>query len=842
MRPGARVGRPGLASAHGISTPTLREFVQRQHREAGEFVDPGRTSSARRLTVLPARHSGRYDAAVVRQVLPLWFGAAILAASFAAPTGAATRLAPAQEHALRQRALDLFERRERARFAGGVSLADLALELAAVADTLDAVGLDSLAAGAHYRAGGLFVRVGRDGLAHAHLDRSIAAARRGHDRLGELTAISFRADLNAETDPDGTIATIRSIRPRLEALHDLRQLGSAYSTEARAWMALGRARESLVAARRATDYYRRADLPFEIAFALGQQSQALRFLGRHREALQVADSTIALGQRQSIGRGLSRAYRERASCLRTLGRQEEALQALDHAMATDRRLGDSRGQIGARRFKLPILLALGRYRECVLQADTLLEMGRGQSDPTLALTAAMFRSASCTRLGQPADADTTLLPRIDAYEAFRRTFPDDENQAATAELNFAAYAVLARSYMARGRTADAWRACERGRGFALKNRLGVPATPDLDALLARLQAAHAALIQYSNLDTILGSMFVLAGGRVSALPRRIEVTPADLSLAHDRLSSATSLRTDEPILTRLGTALLGDVARLIPGDIRRLIIVPPNGAEDLPFEALAVSTGGVASPVGERWLVSYTPAAGLLPVLDSRAARGSRITALVDPEVSAAGAELVSLDARTRGLVTQPLPNARREGQRLAEAGATVLAGGQATLARLDAETPSGVLHFATHAIEDPRVAPRGGLLLAGTPALLTAAAVESLDVVADLVSLSACRTLGSTRYNGEGAFGLARSFLAAGARTVVTTRWEVGDRAAARVMELFYDGLSDHLARDESLSRAVRQMGREGFTARDRWAFLLLGVGDAPLPVPAGRSKGSGK
>jgi CHAT domain-containing protein len=789
----------------------------------------------------PLRPRRRYDSAVVRPT-PLFRAIAALAPFVAFAAVGAARLDPSQEHALRLRAAEVFERRERARLEGGVSLPDLARALVAMADTLESAGLDSLASNARYRAAGVLVRLNREGEMENQLRLSIAAARRAGDHLGELTATSYLADAQVNRDPNAALETVHALIPRLQAIRSEAQLGAARSTEARAWMALGRARESLAAARRAAEHYRRAGKPIEEAYALGQQSQALRFLGRHREALVIADSTIALGRRRSIGRSLSRAYRERASCLRTLGRETEALEALDQAMAIDRQLGDVHNLASARRFKLSVLFALGRYRECVLQADSLLVSARGDRDPTVSLTAAMFRSGAFLKLGQPGDADTTLLPRIEAYEDFRRSLPGDEDRASTAEFNFASYAVMARSYLVRGRPVDAWRVSERGRAFALKERLGAPAVPDLDRLLARLAHGRAALIQYSSLDTLSGSVFLLAGGRLVGLPLRHDLSEADVRLARDRLSASAMPRADEPVLVRLGQALLADVVPRIPNDVQRLVIVPPNAASDLAFEALPTSSGREAGTLGERWAVSYSPAAGLLPLLDARRARGAQITALVDPEVSAGSVTLASLDAQTRGRIAQPLPNARLEGQRLARGGATVLAGRQATLERLDAATPSAVLHFATHAIEDPRVAPRGGLLLAGNPALLTPAAVESLDVVADLVSLSACRTLGSTSYRGEGAFGLARAFLAAGARTVVTTRWDVGDRAAARVMELFYDGLRAGLARDESLARAVRKLGREGFTSRDRWAFLLLGVGDAPLPLAAGRSRASAK
>jgi CHAT domain-containing protein len=776
---------------------------------------------------------------VVRHTLPLCCCAAILA-SFVGAAFAA-RLLPSQEHALRLRANELFERRERARLEGGISLPDLARDLIAMADTLEAASLDSVATNARYRAAAVLNRLNRENDAETQLHLSIAAARRAGDRLGELTAISYLADLQASTDPNVALSTIHSLVPKLQALHSDRELGAAYATESRAWMALGRASESLAASRRSSTYYRRANLPFEYAFALTMQSQALRFLGRHREALMIADSTIAFGTRQRIGRGLSRAYAERASCLRTLGRPADALRAIDDAMAIDRRLGDPRALVSARRFKLSVLLELGRNRECLLLADTLLAQSSEQSDPTLALTAATFHSAASMKLGHPGDADTTLLPRIEAYEKFRRALPGDENRASTAEINAFSYTTLARSYLMRGRPEDAWRASERGRAFALKDRLGAADAPDLQRLLERLAHSRAALIQYNSTDSILGSVFVLASGRVIGLPLRSNVTQADLSLARDRLSAKAPPRADEPILHRLGQTLLGDVVALLPSDVQRLVIVPPNDAADLAFEALSVPGNGRPMQVGERWQVSYLQAAGLLPILDTRATWGDRVTALVDPEVSVRNTDLAPLDAQTRGLIAQPLPSARLEGQRLASRGATVLAGRDATLERLDKETPSAVLHFATHAIEDPRVAPRGALLVAGNPPLLTAAVVESLGVVADLVSLSACHTLGSTSYRAEGAFGLARAFLIAGARTVVTTRWEVGDRAAARVMELFYDGLRAGLARDESLARAGRQLGREGYTARDRWAFMLLGVGDATLPLH-GRSRGSVK
>jgi tetratricopeptide (TPR) repeat protein len=761
----------------------------------------------------------------------------ILAAvvELALPPPAAPASSP-HEDALRGRAAQLLERREQARREGGVSLDPLQRDLVAVADELEQAGIDSLAAAARYRAGGVLARLNREGDARAQLARAIEGARRARASRLELSVRSYLADLLVNEDPIAALETVRALLPRFRALRSEKQLGAARTTEARAWTALGRAREALAASRRAAAHYRKAGDFTEESWALAQASQALRFLGRHAEALTLADSVLALGEREEIGRSLARGWLEKASCLRAMGREEEGLVAADRALDVDRRLGDVRHQMSVRRFRLSLLLELDRFAECAREADSLLAMSTDSEDPTLELTAATFRSAASLGLGVSAGVESALVPHLERYERFRRSLPSDEDQASTAQHGGSAYTVLASALRSEGRLDDAWRAAERGRAFALKSRLGAPDEPDLAGLLDHLAGARAALIQFEGASPRFGTVFVLAGGRVAARSLTAELSGDDLALAVERLGERRGEAVDDPALGRLAHALLGDVWPAIPPGVERLVIVPPPAATALPFEALPGPPGSGLARVADRWAVSYVPGAALLPLLAARDAPTGRVVAVVDPAVHSRGVLLASLDEDVRRGIARSLPAARKEGRRLARDGARVLAGRDATLAGLVELAPSAVLHFATHALEHPRLAPRGGLVLAGDPPLLTAAAVESLGVAADLVSLSACRTLGSVSYGGEGAFGLARAFLAAGARTVVTTRWEVGDRAAARMMELFYDGLRQGLARDQALARAGRRMADEGHGARDRWAFLLLGAGSAPLPLGDGR------
>ena len=63
---------------------------------------------------------------------------------------------------------------------------------------------------------------------------------------------------------------------------------------------------------------------------------------------------------------------------------------------------------------------------------------------------------------------------------------------------------------------------------------------------------------------------------------------------------------------------------------------------------------------------------------------------------------------------------------------------------------------------------------------------MRTLPLGGATVVLSACGTaLG--RVTGEGTLGFTRSFLAAGARAIVATTWEMPDQAGLQVMNGFY-------------------------------------------------------
>jgi CHAT domain-containing protein len=133
------------------------------------------------------------------------------------------------------------------------------------------------------------------------------------------------------------------------------------------------------------------------------------------------------------------------------------------------------------------------------------------------------------------------------------------------------------------------------------------------------------------------------------------------------------------------------------------------------------------------------------------------------------------------------------------------------------------ILHIATHgffiaadenSIQTPdnslsnmqaNVMLRSGLLLAGAEknlmdkiqqkpstssedGVLTALEVMNLNLdKTSIAILSACETAGGDVRNGEGVYGLQRSFLLAGAKSVLMSLWKVDDEATQQLMESFY-------------------------------------------------------
>jgi tetratricopeptide (TPR) repeat protein len=282
----------------------------------------------------------------------------------------------------------------------------------------------------------------------------------------------------------------------------------------------------------------------------------------------------------------------------------------------------------------------------------------------------------------------------------------------------------------------------------------------------------------------------------------------------------------------------------------RLVVVADGILSDLPFEALIAPW--TAGPGGrlliEEREVSYAPSASAIRSIRSADRRSGaaprRLLAIGDPALPAGPPEFAE---------SAPLPFAREEASRIAALfpadDRTLLLGPEATEEALDTTDLREVryLHIAAHGLIDETAPQRSGLLLApGSPdrdGLLQMSEIFRLRLGADVAVLSGCRTGLGPLVRGEGIVGLTRAFLYAGARSVVVSLWDVGDRSTADLMERFYRGLLAGKPPRTALREAKLALlgsGREADRHPSRWApFILVGDPDPARhaePTPARR------
>jgi CHAT domain-containing protein/tetratricopeptide (TPR) repeat protein len=282
------------------------------------------------------------------------------------------------------------------------------------------------------------------------------------------------------------------------------------------------------------------------------------------------------------------------------------------------------------------------------------------------------------------------------------------------------------------------------------------------------------------------------------------------------------------------------------------IVVPDGALHALPFEALIVEAPArdwlAAGPV-LRYAASAT---ALVEMQRARTAPTAERTS--EPT---AAPEIVSIAApvfgRGRGALANraldPLPGTAREADAVraafAPAPVATLTGALATEAGLRAALPQArFVHIATHGIvERDRDALLAGLALApgatrGVAAheddgFLQLYEIDRLRLDSELVVLSACETSAGALVAGEGMFALSRGFMAAGARRVVASLWQVEDESTAALVAGLFRRLAaaERDARAIDIAVALRDAKRE-VRARSSWqqpfywaGFVLSGA-----------------
>ena len=256
-----------------------------------------------------------------------------------------------------------------------------------------------------------------------------------------------------------------------------------------------------------------------------------------------------------------------------------------------------------------------------------------------------------------------------------------------------------------------------------------------------------------------------------------------------------------------------------------IIIVPERSLYRVPFAALRDKPGGKC--LAETFRIRIVPSLTTLKLIqDCPVDYHSQTGALVvgDPKVGR---------AHYRGEIHNftSLTGARKEAEMIGQLlGVQPLLGERATReAVLQAINSVSLIHIAAHGNPD-----RGEIALSPRPCssnipeeedyLLRISDISKVKLRAKLVVLSCCHS-GRGEIKVEGVIGIARAFLASGARSVLVTLWAIEDEATEQFMRRFYKHLVDGLSASECLHQAMKWLRDIGFTKVSQWApFMLIG------------------
>ena len=163
----------------------------------------------------------------------------------------------------------------------------------------------------------------------------------------------------------------------------------------------------------------------------------------------------------------------------------------------------------------------------------------------------------------------------------------------------------------------------------------------------------------------------------------------------------------------------------------------------------------------------------------------------------------------------------------------TPLTGKQATKAEVMKQMSSvGLIHIAAHGNESTgeiALCPNPGWTSKfpqGKDYILKMSDVQAANLRARLVVLGCCYTGRGRILKGEGVVGIARAFLAAGARSVLVSLWKIDDEATMAFMKSFYQRLKEGETASVAVQQSMKSLREsEEYSEMRYWApFQLIG------------------
>jgi CHAT domain-containing protein len=600
--------------------------------------------------------------------------------------------------------------------------------------------------------------------------------------------------------------------------------------------------------------------------AITAKIDALSGIDDNKQALALAADEMQKVSTYHLAGHLYELYQTRADVYERIGDWSQAISDLEQSAAYAKQLSYWRGLAQADGLLAQAYLHQGDLQSALTAINEAIDANRNIPDEMYFVPKNLaIKAEIMERLGNVKASNDLYEKSADLLDALLSKVPTPMVERQLLSDLSMVYAGYFASLTDQGRMADAFRAIERARGRVEVQALAhreVVAPGEQDTGEVRLTKLNVQLLNTEDSkarSNILAAIYTteqqLTGG-ASAMdvpPTPVPLTdlqrdlrPSELlveyvladphsyalaitqgSVHRYSLPSKTELeqeatlyrseltlqKTDLPLAQHLFDGLLGGVPEF--REKQALLVVPDEKLHLLPFSALADSGQYIIA----SHLVSVAPSGTVLDMLRRRSDQPSR-DALPYLGVAAWTSKppATTLIAAIRRTVSGPerqelvaLPESRNEVETIATdlpKPGTILLGDHATetdFKRLPLNQYN-VIHLALHGYADSEFPDRSALVFAPESppvddGLLQVREIRRLPLNASLVTLSACDT-GIGPVGEEGVANIVNAFIEAGAQSVVSTFWEVEDRATAQLMMDFYQ----HLGHNEGKAAALRR------------------------------------
>lgn len=596
------------------------------------------------------------------------------------------------------------------------------------------------------------------------------------------------------------------------------------------------------------------------ANALGLVADVAEARNDRQAALASLEQAIALGNAAGLTRLLAEIYSRVAEIHQKNGDLEQAERSAELAAASTQASGDVWAVPERLRSLAELQVAGGRYEEAdhvYNRAEAFLDALIGDVSTALEKTAVITASSQiyaehfglvAEHFNDPQKA-YTIIEQVRGRATADLLEAGSVAPAADAKKSERAISQLRLKLMAARSTGEV--RSLRDQIFSMEQTRWI--TPGVSVLKTRSRetvgldqirqalAPSAVLLEYVIADprsyclTISrnGSRIVTLGGKA-----QIEtLVAAYLKAVKAKLPATTEARN-------LYDALVRPIREA--SQKQNLVIVRDGQLHLVPFGGLIEVSGRY---VAENRTVVYSPSATIFYLLtDLKKRPRTAHNALLAVGGIPYSRSPMNRSGLTRGYDRSGFADLPSSGDevRIAESAfdkkeSTVLLGTSATEAAFKAASLRDyrAVHLAVHGFADPTFPDRAALVLlsdphAGEDGFLQASEIVQLRFDADLVVLSACDTAVGPLQGQEGIANLSKAFLLAGARTVVSTLWQVDDSSSLFLMKRFYAHLAANQSAAAALTAAKRDMLRTfgPKTVPYEWAgFTIEGAAWSPIP-----------